>query len=175
MSFNALLRLSVPLLCVAYAAPALTKPQASKTYVTAAVGATHFQDRGQVSSSLELTGGFTVLPNFSFEASYLDLGDTLPDDGAYTIKVTGLNFAGKATMPISSRLDFFAKMGWYFWEAKEDFGDAAYLLQGGEDMTYGGGVAWRTDKRYGLSLEYKEVLLTDAPNQQLSLGVTYSF
>lgn len=150
-------------------------PVFAKTYVSAAVGATHFADLGQVSSSMELSGGWGVLPNFFVEASYLDLGDTLPGEGAYTINVSGVSFAGKATLPLHARVDFFAKMGLYLWEAKEDFGDIAYPLQAGQDMTYSGGLAWRTNKDLGLSVEYKELAVAQAASQQLSLGVTYSF
>lgn len=176
MSPSALLRLSVCFGSVlAFAAPAFSNVNPSKTYVSAAFGATHFPDLGQLSSSLELLGGVAILPHFFLEASYLDLGETLPQEGAYTVNVSGFNFAGKATLPISSRVDFFAKMGLYVWEAKEDFGDVRYSLHAGEDMTYGGGLAWRSDRQVDLSLEYKELLMADVPNQQLSLGVTYSF
>lgn len=173
---SAFLRLSICLVGVAvFTVPACSKASATKTYVSAAFGATHFPDLGQLSSSLELLGGVAVLPHFFLEASYLDLGETLPQEGAYTVNVSGFNFAGKATLPISSRMDFFAKMGLYVWEAKEDFGDVRYSLQAGEDMTYGGGLAWRSERQLDLSLEYKELLMADATNQQLSLGVTYSF
>lgn len=148
----------------------------AKAYVGAAVGATHFHEREQISSSLELTGGLAVLPNFSVEASYLDLGDTVPDGGDYIINVSGLGVAGRATMPLGSRVDLFAKMGLYAWESKEEHGDdSTYLLQGGQDVTYGGGVAWRTSRHFDVSLEYKELSLTAAPNQQVSLGVRFAF
>ena len=147
----------------------------AKTYVAAALGATHSQERDQVSSSVELTGGMVLLPNFYVEASYLDLGDTLPEQGAYTINVSGVSFAGKAMLPLSERLDFFAKMGFYLWDAKQNFGDITYSTGNGQDMTYGGGLAWRTHQQFDVSLEYKELHLADEPKQQLSLGVTYAF
>lgn len=153
----------------------LATPVFAKTYVSAALGATHFADLGQVSSSMELAGGWRVLPNFFVEASYLDLGDTLPSDGAYTINISGVSFAGKATLPLHARLDLFAKMGLYMWESKEDLGEVAYPLAGGKNMTYSSGLAWRTNKDVDLSLEYKELAIADTANQQLSLGVTYTF
>lgn len=152
---------------------------AAQMYVGGAFGTTKYQDADyfrvdDTSTAFEFSAGWRFQPTLAFEASYLNLGDVEDYKLGSDINVSGITFSGKAFLPIAPQADLYAKMGIYFWQMDEVYHSRSYYLDEGEDLIFGGGVAFHLDS-VDLNLEYRTLDLYDMGTSVVTAGVTFQF
>lgn len=158
---------------------ALSSTAAAQLYVGGAFGSTTYQDAdyfgvGDKSTAFELSAGWRLQETLALEASYLNLGDVEDFELGSDINVSGITFSGKAFLPIAPQVDLYAKMGIYLWQMDEVYRSRSYHLDEGEDLIFGGGLAFKLDS-VDLNLEYRTLDIYDMGTSIVSAGVTFQF
>jgi opacity protein-like surface antigen len=147
-------------------------------YIGASDGQADIDESGfDNSTSFSLTGGYKFTDNFAIEVSYIDLGDS-DDDIApvWTVEADGFDFSVVGILPVSEKVDLFAKVGAFMWDAtidEEGFGEIA--SDDGTDLSYGLGAAFKLNENFNVSLQYQMFDLDDTDVSNISLGVGYNF
>jgi len=134
-------------------------------------------------SSYTVGMGYTFSRNFSIEANYHRFGTpnaqtNCPPGFACILiplrteaDVTGISLSLVGTIPVSDRLDVYAKIGILSWEV--DFkGISSAFNDTGEDLLYGAGLNWSINDRWSLFLEYSGV---DLDIDTGSVGMRFNF
>lgn len=154
----------------------------AQVYLGAALGRTVYKDAeyfgvDDESTTFEAKVGFRAHEVLAFEMSYLNLGDvadfSLGSD--VDVNVSGMTLSGKAILPLSPQVDLYAKMGIYFWETHEIYRNRSYYLDEGEDLIYGGGLAFRLTDTVDLNVEYRAVDLYDMGTALTTVGLSFVF
>lgn len=172
-------RLRASHFAIAVAAAGFSTSAAAQFYMGAAIGGTKYQDADYFgvddsSTAFEFGAGWRFQQALAFEVSYLNLGDVQDFELGSDLNVSGLTLSGKAFLPIAPQVDLYAKMGIFFWEMDEVYRSRSYYLDEGEDLIYGGGVAFKLDA-VDLNLEYRAFDLYDMSTSVVSAGVSFHF
>lgn len=138
-----------------------------------------------------LYGGYKVFRFFAVEAAWMDVGEVSVDatsDGSGLIYVPGsvtselsadgYALAGLGVLPIGSKYQLFAKMGYFFWDAEMSIANGGSTLAGGtdgEDMLYGAGFVWNYTGPGSLRLEYETIDMDAMGVDTLSAGLSFRF
>jgi len=144
----------------------------------------------------KIYGGYNFNKYFSVELGYTDLGEaelnttiTAPalvaGTLAATADLTGFQFAGIASYPVSEEFDVFGKIGAYVWESDATavaviagLTEAVKAEQDGTDILFGLGAEYNFTNNITLRAEWERFSgLTDDENDVdlFSVGIQYNF
>jgi OmpA-OmpF porin, OOP family len=114
---------------------------------------------------LALEAGFVDLGNFSYDANLDDGGDTTPENVRIEVEPRGWHYGGIAFIPVTERLEVFARGGVFDWKSKSrttaaDRNNSGNFTtqrdtQTGTDPYYGGGLSWEADKHWSVRAEWR--------------------
>lgn len=162
----------------------LSAPAWTQGYIGAALGANFFNDAElygieDESTVFEVKGGVRLADVLGLEASYLNLGEFRDLYEDVDIGYSGVTMSGKAILPVGDQMDVYAKIGVYFWELDEQIYRESYALDEGEDLIFGGGVAFYIADGLSVDLEYRMLELPfygyDLESDLFTAGITFSF
>lgn len=113
---------------------------------------------------LKLFGGFQFTAHWGIEASYVDFGQITLSEAqngtpGFRAEVRGFTLSGMGILPLSKKLDFFARAGLFRWEVElARFGTLATqtLKRDGTDFTFGIGFAFLLTQAVQLRLEWEQ-------------------
>ena len=133
---------------------------AASWYMGGGIGRTDYGleelSRFDKATGFELMLGNSVNRNLSFEASYIDFGES--DDGippVWRVDAESLAFGALLTAPVASGFDVFVKLGLHIWDievAEDGFG--VFAEDDGNDLFFGFGAAVRVDKNLRIGARY---------------------
>lgn len=151
----------------------------AQVYLGAALGRTDYKDAeyfdvAEESTAFEISAGFYSQKTLAFEVSYLNLGDVRDFYLDSDVTVAGLTLSGKAILPLSPQVDLYAKMGVYFWEMNEIYRNRPYYLDEGQDLIYGGGMAFRLADQWDVNVEYRALDLYDMGTSLVTVGFSFT-
>lgn len=128
-------------------------------------------------SSMAITGGYKINPNFAVEASYVDLGDSSDNIApVWTLEASGLNFAAVGILPINQKVDLFGKVGLFMWDASlNEAGTGEIASDDGTDLSFGFGLTGKLTEQFGLTFEYQQFELDDVDVSNISFGARLNF
>ena len=127
-------------------------------------------------SGFEARFGYILNKNFSFEASYLDLGTLeLPNfqDSGGSVETDGYSIAALGIYPIGA-FNLIGKVGYLWWDSEGTLGSIAGPVEvssDGSDLIIGGGLSYIFTERIEIKIEYNN-------SQQFnwgSIGINYRF
>lgn len=104
----------------------------------------------------KLFAGWRFMPYFAIELDYIDLGkpeDTVEDQRVKT-EISGIAPYLIGTLPVGP-VEFFAKVGYYFYDIEIQGLDVASLDDSNEDLAYGGGIGLTLFEHLHARLEYE--------------------
>lgn len=116
--------------------------------------------------------GYRPVENFALEGAYQNLFSgryTGLDGKSYKLESTGLSASALGIMPLKDNLDFFGKLGFLAWEARNN----GTAQADGTDMLLGGGIQSKINDNLGLRGEV-EYVGGDLDSTNYSAGLTYS-
>jgi OOP family OmpA-OmpF porin len=158
-------------------------------YIGASVGSSSFdlpsQDNARV--SFDDTGfkgyfGYRAARFVAVEAAYTDFGDPSETVGGteFDSSVDVLALWAVGILPISPRLDLFARLGYTDWETEVTIDDGINLpiteTNSGNDLGFGFGVSYNITPKWGLQLEWENYEFDDADDVTFtSLGARFKF
>lgn len=145
-------------------------------------------------TGFKLYGGYQFTPYFALEAGYFDLGsynlDTsvLPAGTLFNdMDFRGINFDAVVTLPVTDKIDVFARAGMHKIELDSDIvgiGYAAGTYRDGKRRDthekFGVGASYALNEAVSLRVEaeryqFEDVIRRDGNINMYSLGVVYSF
>lgn len=100
--------------------------------------------------------GWRFMPFIGVELAYIDLGrpeDTVEDVRVET-EISGIAPYVVGTLPVGP-VEFFAKVGYYFYDVKINGQDIVSVDDSGEDLVYGAGVGLTLFEHLHARLEYE--------------------
>ncbi len=123
-------------------------------------------------------GGFRFFKFFGVGASYIDFGvpeDTLKDvpitqsqtiDVDLETDITAWDVYAEGVLPLGSRFELFAKVGYVIWDAEIAAKNVAGIEDddSGSDFAYGAGAAIKFAKLFAVRLEYQMFDIEDTDN-----------
>lgn len=115
-------------------------------------------------AGLKLFGGAQVTKYWGIEAAYVNLGRTTAsaaESGTplFTVDIEAFAISGTGTLPVSKKLDLFAKAGFFQWFVEaERLGVLAtqHRERDGIDFTFGVGAALHLTKTLQLRIEWEQ-------------------
>jgi OOP family OmpA-OmpF porin len=147
-------------------------------YVGLSVGQSNVDlDGFDDATSIALTGGYKINKNFAVEASYVDLGESKDDTPpVWTLEADGFNFSAVGIIPASEKIDIFAKIGMFMWDATlEESGFGELASDDGTDISFGVGASVNLTDQFGLLLEFQKFDLDSEDVSNISLGIRLNF
>lgn len=144
-------------------------------------------------TSLSLTLGYQINPNFSIEGGYIDLGElvvsatsngggSLYAAGPVTAKVeaNGLFFDAKGILPLNEKFSLYGKLGLLKWNEDAVLSDVTGSLSGdddGTDIFFGIGAAFNISNTIALNADYSRYQIDEDSTDVdvLSLGIQFGF
>jgi OOP family OmpA-OmpF porin len=135
-------------------------------------------------------GGFRFFKFFGVGASYIDFGvpeDTLSDveiapntivDVDLEVDVTAWDVYAEGVLPLGSRFEVFAKVGYVIWDVEIAGNNVAGVEDddSGSDFAYGAGAAFKFAKLIAVRLEYQVFEVEDTKNVDFaSVGLDFRF
>jgi len=113
---------------------------------------------------LKLSGGFQITPHWGIEAAYLDLGQvtaSFTESGppSFRADIDGFMFSGTGTLPVSKKIDIFAKAGVFRWHVDSvRFGVLATQTQqrNGSNFSFGTGLGFLITQAIQLRIEWEQ-------------------
>ncbi len=152
-------------------------------YFAAATGSTDYAEVAEDVSSLELSGGYRVSDNLALEISWLELGEETVragSAGSTDFSVDGTNISLLAIIPVTEEVEFFARIGVYYWDLTTSNITSATLFRSKNeeedaDTSLGAGIAWNLSDNLALRLLYQEVDVAGDNIENLSAGFTFAF
>jgi len=141
----------------------------------------------------KLFGGYAYNDFVSIEGAWVDLGEialnaqsdgngSIFDPGAVTAKIDASGFVLSVVghMPVNDRLDIFAKVGFFAWEATTTLSNAAFPTRStdddGSDPMFGIGAAYEFNDRVTIRGEYEKFSdIKDRDGSLFSLGISLGF
>jgi opacity protein-like surface antigen len=158
-------------------------------YIGASAGSASFDLPSQNNArvSFDDTGfkgffGYRLTRFIAVEAAYTDFGDpsetVAGTDFESSVDVLALWAVG--ILPISPRLDLFARLGYTDWNTEVTIDDGINLPvtadNSGNDLGFGFGVSYNITPKWGLQLEWENYEFDDADDVNFtSLGVRFTF
>lgn len=134
---------------------------------------------------LALEAGYVDLGNFSYDATLDDGGGTEEEDIRVEIEPEGWHYGAVAFVPVTERLEFFARGGVFDWKSETsvvttDRNDTGTFTrqkdtQKGNDPYYGGGLSWVADKRWSVRAEWRRFETEDDEVDLISAGGAFHF
>jgi len=124
-------------------------------------------------------GGFRFIKYFGMKVEYLDLGSpeaSLPTVGDVTVAGTAWNIAAEGVLPIGEHFEFFATLGYVFWEFDTTEPGIFSNDDSGEDINYGVGAAFIIGTHVGIRAEWQRFDAGGETNVDvLTAGVDFRF
>ena len=170
------------------------------------------EDKGDVNAALAITGvtgtvvvddedlgwkgfwGYNFNKYMAIEGAYVDLGEVdgdftvtapVPGVGKSVIEVDGFTVLGIGQYPVLERVDLFAKVGAYFWDAEgritlnSGMNEAAFETdEDGTDLVYGAGAVYEFTEHVAVRAEwerYSDVGDDENDVDFLSIGIEFNF
>jgi OOP family OmpA-OmpF porin len=111
-------------------------------------------------------GGYQFNKNFGVELGYVDLGKAtqsgvVPLFGSFSasFEVTGFEFSGVGTLPISERFSMYGKLGLFMWDldvkGSSTLTGPVSLSEDGTDFTFGIGARYHFTKNLAVQLQWQ--------------------
>ncbi|MBS7457447.1 porin family protein [Coralloluteibacterium stylophorae] len=177
------IRILVPALALALALPVAAQAAERGFYAGGKVGAASYDDDflDEDDTSFGVYGGFQFNPYFALEGSYTNFGDiegslTPPDLGTGSVEPRSFGVAAIGMLPIGNQFSLLASAGLQSWEANPD--DDLEDVVGDRDSTdpfYGVGAQFDFTSNVSLRAQYQRYEFGDADNDEVSLGLHYTF
>jgi len=134
---------------------------------------------------VKIFAGYRLINYFGVEASYTNFGDLRVYEGGSTqlyreakVGVTMVSGYAVGFIPVSDKVDFFAKVGYASWDADNQVtagGQTEDRSTNGGDLAFGGGMNFRI-KKFGLRVEGDWLDIPDTSDVfLLSLSLMYNF
>lgn len=110
--------------------------------------------------------------SFSLEAQYIDFGTA--EGGGNSVEASGVTAGGVFEAAMSPRLHPYAKAGFLFWDAEENF-NPLVRNETGTDFTYGGGLRFLLGRSFDLRTEYERFELDTTDVHTISAMLQFNF
>lgn len=152
-------------------------PELNDIYVGASIGQSEFDYSSfEKDRSFSITGGYKINKNVAIEASYIKLGD-FESNQFLDVEIKGFNFSAVGILPVSDKVNFFAKAGMFWWDAT-NIGNIG--KRDGNDISFGFGVsvngtAVNLSEQFDLVLEYQKLEFDEFEGSNISLGARFNF
>jgi OOP family OmpA-OmpF porin len=111
-------------------------------------------------TGIKLFGGVKINPNFAIELGYLNMGEAVATYGPTNITAESSAFylAAVGILPIDKQFEFFAKLGFHFWQT--DFNASGGGASGsgdgdGTDLMFGLGLAYHFTEAVSMRVEFE--------------------
>lgn len=152
----------------------------AQAYLGVGLGANFYRDAEffaieDESTAFEVKGGVHLIEVLGLEASYLNLGQFRDLENDMDVGFSGVTVSGKAILPLGPQMDIYGKIGMYFWELDEKYRGESIFLDEGEDLIFGGGVAFKPTDQISLDFEYRSLQMVDLEADLFSAGITLYF
>ena len=172
-------------------APARNKTE-SEAYFGIELGQASPEDSGfKDDNSFRLTIGTKSNQNFGLEFSYLSLGEfDAKDDlkqllsfligdtvtGA-SVSISGFEFAFKGLMPVTDKLGFYGRAGFFLWDSDIDIQTqnlgSASDSDSGTDLSIGLGAEYKINEAATLKAGYSKVTALEDDTTTVSVGINF--
>lgn len=136
-------------------------------------------------SGTKLYGGWRFRPNLAVELAWVDLGKASYSGDflgtpvtAGTVKVSGFNSSLVGLYPATEKLELFAKVGLFAWDASASDITGGIPFSGktnGANASFGAGANYYFTKNVGARLEWEHFELDPGKASLLSAGIIVKF
>ena len=132
-------------------------------------------------TGIKVFGGSKINPNFGFEISYIDFGETtLTGNGSVTLEASGFDFALMGILPAGQSVELFGKVGILMWDADATYVSVPGIGSGtvsddGTDINFGVGINFNMSDKFTFRGSYEMFEMDDIEIDYLSAAVLYRF
>lgn len=118
---------------------------------------------GETDTAYKFFGGAQFHKNFAVELAYMDLGKPVEDFFGFRQEydVWAVALWGKGILPVTEKIDLFAKLGFAHWEYDKisQIGSLppASTSQSSNDFAWGLGISFDVGKKYAIPIEYEQI------------------
>lgn len=154
-------------------------------YVGGKIGAASYEDNrlDEDDTSFGVYGGYQFNPYFAVEGQYTNFGDiegslTPPDLGTGSVEPESIGVAAVGFLPIGEQFKLLGKAGFHSYDLNPDGGQDLRDAIGDDSSTdpyYGVGAQFDFTSNFSLRTEYTRFEFGDADNDEISLGLQYTF
>ncbi|MFC4727432.1 porin family protein [Coralloluteibacterium thermophilus] len=173
----------IPAIAIALALPVAANAADRGFYLGGKVGAASYEDRwiDENDTSFGVYGGFRFNPYFAVEGMYTDFGNirgslTPPELGRGSVEPRSFGVSAVGFLPIGNQFSLFANAGLHSWEADPDERLREVIgKRSSTDPFYGVGAQFDFNSNWSMRAHYQRFEFGDADNDEISLGLHYTF
>lgn len=154
-------------------------------YLGGKIGAASHEDEflDEDDTSWGLYGGYQFNPYFALEGEYTDFGNpegslTPPSLGTGSVEPESIGIAAVGFLPIGEQFKLLGKAGFHSFDLNPNRGRDLEDVIGDDSSTdpyYGVGGQYDFNSNWSLRAEYTRFEFGDADNDEISLGLQYTF
>ena len=142
-------------------------------------------------TSLNISLGYQLTPNFAIEGGYVDLGELAingTSDGSgflyapgpvnFAIAIDGLFLDFKGTLPLNEQFGLYGKIGMLKYDVEVTLADSTGGISISDDDTdsfFGGGISFRIGEKSAFNLDYTRYTFEDEDVNVISAGLQFGF